>query len=206
MTESPSPARAWLLGVVGYSDVEGPVFCYVVVSLLAPTVRLFRCVLLLTFRAILYEFSTCRLGHIDKDAVRVTYVAHDVSRLIDFHDGCTKEIEGIPFEFRFMTYVDLLNAAGGIDVVIGNLADFNELIHQRISRLPDAYTLKRRYQEITGLGLSEKRLAAEARVPSCGGSERGPLRASMWHKRSCICVYSEVLDSLEMGARYLMTG
>ncbi len=36
--------------------------------------------------------------------VRVTYVAHDVSRLIDFHDGCTKEIEGIPFEFRFMTY------------------------------------------------------------------------------------------------------
>ena len=138
--------------------------------------------------------------------VRVTYVAHDVSRLIDFHDGCTKEIEGIPFEFRFMTYVDLLNAAGGIDVVIGNLADFNELIHQRILRLPDAYTLKRRYQEITGLGLSEKRLAAEARVPSCGGSERGPLRASMWHKRSCICVYSEVLDSLEMGARYLMTG
>lgn len=88
--------------------------------------------------------------------VRVMYVAHDVSRLIDFHDGCTKEIEGIPFEFRFMTYVDLLNAAGGIDVVIGNLADFNELIHQRISRLPDAYTLKRRYQEITGLGLSEK--------------------------------------------------
>ena len=138
--------------------------------------------------------------------VRVTYVAHDVSRLIDFHDGCTKEIEGIPFEFRFMTYVDLLNAAGGIDVVIGNLADFNELIHRRISRLPDAYTLKRRYQEITGLGLSEKRLAAEARVPSCGGSERGPLRASRWPKRSCICVYSEVLDSLEMGARYLMTG
>lgn len=88
--------------------------------------------------------------------VRVTYVAHDVSRLIDFHDGCTKEIEDIPFEFRFMTYVDLLNAAGGIDVVIGNLADFNELIHQRISRLPGAYTLKRRYQEITGLGLSEK--------------------------------------------------
>ena len=32
--------------------------------------------------------------------VRVTYVAHDVSRLIDFHDGYTKEIEGIPFEFR----------------------------------------------------------------------------------------------------------
>ena len=55
-----------------------------------------------------------------------------------------------------MTYFDLLNAAGGIDVVIGDLTDFNELIHQRISRLPDAYTLKQRYQEIAGLGFAKE--------------------------------------------------
>lgn len=85
--------------------------------------------------------------------VNITYVAHDVSRLVDFHDGYAEEIEGIAFEFRFMTYFDLLNAAGGINAVVGNLSSFDELVHHRISRLPDAYTLKRRYQEITGLGL-----------------------------------------------------
>ena len=86
--------------------------------------------------------------------VRVTYVAHDVSRLVGFFDGCTKQIEDIPFEFRFMTYVDLLDAAGGIDTVAGKLTDFEELIHHRISRLPDVYTLKQSYQEITGLGFA----------------------------------------------------
>lgn len=106
------------------------------------------------FETVRYHEREAKLRNEPYDmTVRVTYIAHDVSRLIDFHDGCTKVIEGIPFEFRFMTYVDLLDTAGGMDAVIGNLTDFNELIHQRISRLPDAYTLKRRYQEITGLGL-----------------------------------------------------
>ena len=85
--------------------------------------------------------------------VNFTYVAHDISRLVDFHDGYAEEIEGLAFEFRFMTYFDLLDAAGGINAVVGNLSSFDELVHHRISRLPDAYTLKRRYQEITGLGL-----------------------------------------------------
>ena len=80
--------------------------------------------------------------------VRVTYVAHDISRLIVFRDNYSEEIEGVPFEFRFMTYFDLLEAAGGIESVSANLVGFDELIHRRISRLPDAYTLKRRYQEI----------------------------------------------------------
>ena len=86
--------------------------------------------------------------------VRVTCVAHDVSRLVSFFDGCTKQIEDVPFEFRFMTYVDLLDAAGGIDTVVGKLTDFEEQIHHRILRLPDACTLKQRYQEITGWGFA----------------------------------------------------
>lgn len=87
--------------------------------------------------------------------VNVTYVAHDVSRLVDFHNGYVEEIEGVPFEFRFVTYVALLDVAGGIDAVAVNLSGFDELVHRRISRLPDAYTLKQRYQEITGLGFVE---------------------------------------------------
>lgn len=87
--------------------------------------------------------------------VSVTYVAHDTSRLTDFRDGYTEKIEGVLFEFRFLTYFDLLDAAGGIDAVAGDLSGFDELIHHRISRLPDSYTLKRRYQETTGLGLAE---------------------------------------------------
>lgn len=84
--------------------------------------------------------------------VCVTYVAHDISRLVEFRDGHTEEIEDIPFEFRFLTFSDLLNAAGGIDAAAGDLSDFDELIHRRILKLPDSSTLKRRYQEITGLG------------------------------------------------------
>jgi hypothetical protein len=86
--------------------------------------------------------------------VSVTYIAHGISRLVSFRNGYTEEIEGVPFEFRFLTYFDLLDAAGGIDAVAEDLTSFDELIHRRISRLPDSYTLKRRYQEITGLGLA----------------------------------------------------
>lgn len=86
--------------------------------------------------------------------VSVTYVAHDISRLVDFRNGYTEEIEGVPFDFRFLTYFDLLDAGGGIDAVAEDLPNFDELIHRRISRLPDSYTLKRRYQEITGLELA----------------------------------------------------
>ncbi|MDY3054391.1 MAG: hypothetical protein SOR45_07845, partial [Collinsella bouchesdurhonensis] len=103
---------------------------------------------------VLYHKNEAKLRNESYDmTVRVTYVAHDISRLIDFHDGYAEEIEGVPFEFRFMTYFDLLNVAGGIDAVAEKLADFDELIHRRISRLPDLYTLKQRYREITGLGL-----------------------------------------------------
>lgn len=103
---------------------------------------------------VLYHKHEAKLRNEPYDmTVNITYVAHDVSRLVDFHDGYAEEIEGIAFEFRFMTYFDLLDAAGGINAVVGNLSSFDELVHHRISRLPDAYTLKRRYQEITGLGL-----------------------------------------------------
>ena len=84
--------------------------------------------------------------------VCVTYVAHDISRLVKFNDNHVEEIEGVPFRFRFITYSDLLDIAGGFDMVTKKMTDFNELVHYRISRLPDAYPLKIRYQEITGLG------------------------------------------------------
>ena len=89
-------------------------------------------------------------------AVRVTYVAHDVSRLENFYNGHSEIIGGIPFEFHFTTFFDLVNTAGGIDKVADCLMVFDELIHRRISRLPDAYPLKRRYQEITGLAFSNE--------------------------------------------------
>lgn len=88
-------------------------------------------------------------------SVRVTYVAHDVSRLRCFYNGYAEEIEGVPFEFRFMTYFDLLDVAGGIETVSNRRVEFDDLIHLRISRLPDVYPLKQRYQEIVGLGFAE---------------------------------------------------
>lgn len=107
------------------------------------------------YETVRYHKHDARIRNESYDmAARVTYVVHDVSRLVGFFDGCTKQIEDIPFEFRFMTYVDLLDAAGVIDAVAGKLTDFEELIHHRISRLPDAYTLKQRYREITGLGFA----------------------------------------------------
>ncbi|WP_294438159.1 hypothetical protein [uncultured Slackia sp.] len=105
---------------------------------------------------VLYRKHQAKLRNEPYDAtVGVTYVAHDISRLVNFHDGYAEEIEGVPFEFRFMTYFDLLDVAGGINAVAADLPGFDKLIHQRISRLPDAYTLKRRYQEITGLRYAE---------------------------------------------------
>ena len=80
--------------------------------------------------------------------VEVAYVAHDISRLSRFKDGHAETICGIPFTFRFMTFFDLLEEAGGIDYVVEKTELFNELVHQRISRLPDSYSLKRQYQRV----------------------------------------------------------
>lgn len=78
--------------------------------------------------------------------VEVVYVAHDVSRLSRFKDGHQEIIADIPFTFRFVTFKGLLEEAGGIDAIADKLEWFNELVHERISRLPDAYMLKVRYQ------------------------------------------------------------
>ncbi len=77
--------------------------------------------------------------------VEITYVAHDISRLSCFKNGHSEDICGIPFTFRFITFHDLLNEAGGLDVTAMQTELFDELVHHRISRLPDAYSLKRRY-------------------------------------------------------------
>jgi len=77
--------------------------------------------------------------------VEVAYVAHDISRLNRFKNGHAETIGGIPFTFRFMTFHDLLEEAGGIDFTSMQTALFDKLVHHRISRLPDAYPLKKRY-------------------------------------------------------------
>ena len=75
------------------------------------------------------------------------YVAHDVSRLMKYREGYSTSIEGVSFTFRFITFGQLLDEAGGIDAVAKHTDLFDDLIHQRISRLPDAYALKKRYCE-----------------------------------------------------------
>lgn len=80
--------------------------------------------------------------------VEITYVAHDISRLSRFKNGHAEEIGGVPFMFRFMTFFDLLDKAGGIHAVIQQTERFDDLVHQRISRLPDAYSLKKRYVDL----------------------------------------------------------
>lgn len=82
--------------------------------------------------------------------VEVVYVAHDISRLSRFKNGHAEEIAGVPFTFRFMTFRDLVDDVGGLDAVVEQTERFNELVHCRISRLPDAYSLKRRYREVIG--------------------------------------------------------
>lgn len=79
--------------------------------------------------------------------VEIVYVAHDVSRLMKYRDGYSTSIEGVSFIFRFITFGQLLDEAGGIDAVAKHTGLFDDLIHQRISRLPDAYALKKRYCE-----------------------------------------------------------
>ena len=49
-----------------------------------------------------------------------------------------------------MTFYDLLEEAGGIDSVAMQAELFDELVHHRISRLPDAYPLKERYAGMLG--------------------------------------------------------
>lgn len=83
--------------------------------------------------------------------IEIIYVAHDVSRLSKYKDGYAVEVEGVPFTFRFLTFQGLIEEAGGIDAVSRRMGLFNETVHSRISRLPDSYTLKQRYQELLGL-------------------------------------------------------
>ena len=82
--------------------------------------------------------------------VEIVYVAHDTSRLENYKDGHRETIGGVPFTFRFITFKQLVEEAGGIDSVAEKTELFDELIHSRISRLPDAYTLKKKYVEIVG--------------------------------------------------------
>lgn len=82
--------------------------------------------------------------------VEVVYVAHDLSRLDRFQNGHAEMICGVPFAFRFVTFRELLDAAGGMEAVSLNTGLFHDLVHRRISRLPDAYPLKRRYLEVLG--------------------------------------------------------
>ena len=83
-----------------------------------------------------------------KRDVQVTFVAHDISRLVRYKNGHTETISGIPFTFRFITFEQLVEEAGGIEAVTSQIQWFDELVHRRISRLPDAYALKKRYCEI----------------------------------------------------------
>ena len=85
--------------------------------------------------------------------VEIVYVAHDTSRLEGYKDGHRETIGEVPFTFRFITFKQLVEEAGGIYNVAVKTELFDELIHSRISRLPDAYTLKRKYVEIVGADL-----------------------------------------------------
>ena len=80
--------------------------------------------------------------------VEVVYVAHDTSRLEKYKDGHRETIGEVPFTFRFITFKQLVEEAGGINNITEKAELFDELIHSRISRLPDAYTLKKKYVEI----------------------------------------------------------
>lgn len=84
-------------------------------------------------------------------AVSITYVAHDVSRLSRYSSGYTTNIEGVEFTFRFITFFELLDEVGGLGLVSDKTELFDELIHSRISRLPDSYSLKQRYKELLSI-------------------------------------------------------
>ena len=78
----------------------------------------------------------------------MTYVAHDVSRLAKYRSGHEEMIRGVRFTFNFVTFYQLLEVAGGIERVSDMGSIYDELVHRRISRLPDSYSLKKRYLEI----------------------------------------------------------
>lgn len=80
--------------------------------------------------------------------IEIGYVAHDTSRLSKYKDGYAVEVEGVPFTFRFLTFNGLIEEAGGIDNVSQKVDLFQEIVHKRISRLPDTYSLKQRYKEL----------------------------------------------------------
>ncbi|MCI9129231.1 MAG: hypothetical protein HFJ65_02770 [Eggerthellaceae bacterium] len=83
-------------------------------------------------------------------SIDVFYVAHDISRLERFKNGHQETIHGIPFTFAFMTFSDLVEEANGLETVSKQIERFDELIHERISQLPDTYSLKQRYRQIIG--------------------------------------------------------
>ncbi len=97
-----------------------------------------------------YEKDAERRGETYKRNVEIVYVAHDTSRLDAYKDGHEETIGSVPFTFRFITFKQLVEEAGGIECVAEKTELFNQLIHSRISRLPDAYTLKKRYREFIG--------------------------------------------------------
>lgn len=101
-----------------------------------------------------YKADAAQCGEDYDREVEIVYVAHDVSRLDKFQDGYSITIEGVPFTFRFVTFEKLLDEAGGMDDVVKRIDLFDGLIHKRISRLPDAYALKRRYCEVADIELS----------------------------------------------------
>ena len=84
--------------------------------------------------------------------VRITYVVHDISRLSRFKNGHSENICGIPFTFRFMTFHGLLNEGSKLDAATMQTELFDELVHYHISRLPDTYSLKQRYEAMPALG------------------------------------------------------
>lgn len=98
-----------------------------------------------------YKADAAQRGEGYEREVEIVYVAHDVSRLDKYQDGYSITIDGVPFTFRFVTFGQLLDEAGGMDAVAQRADLFDELIHKRISRLPDAYALKRRYCEVAGI-------------------------------------------------------
>lgn len=98
------------------------------------------------------------VAHFEQDAkdrgekyernVEIVYVAHDTSRLESYKNGHRETIGQVLFTFRFISFKQLVEEAGGIDSVAEKTELFDKLIHSRISRLPDAYTLKKKYVEI----------------------------------------------------------
>lgn len=95
-----------------------------------------------------YKVDAAQRGEGYEREVEIIYVAHDVSKLGKYQDGYSIAIEGVPFTFRFVTFGQLLDTAGGMDAIARRTDLFDELIHKRISRLPDTYALKRQYCEV----------------------------------------------------------